>query len=270
MDILQNFSIIEKRLFFQEAERPIVFQIFDNDPIRITNAANLLFPLNPDILDINLGCSARKVSNRGAGVGLLRNPGLVKQILAAVIKISPIPVTVKIRLGWDDSTRNYLEIARIVEGEGAALIAVHGRTRKQAYTGKSDWEAIAELKNTVKIPVIANGDVKTLDDIDKIKSITGCDGVMIGRGSIGNPWIFSRMDRRNLHQEKIKQVVLEHLQLMLYFYGDHWGLLRFRKHLKAYFSPFSLPADDLSKLLTTRTVADLKIIITSLDFASSY
>ena len=103
------------------------------------------------------------------------------------MKVSPIPVTAKIRLGWDDSSRNYLEIARLLEDQGAALIAVHGRTGKQAYSGKSDWEAIAEIKKTVKIPVIANGDVRSAADIESIKSITGCDGVMIGRGSIGNP-----------------------------------------------------------------------------------
>ena len=118
---------------------------------------------------------------------------MIKTIFTELVKISPIPVTAKIRLGWDDASLNYLDIARLLEDNGAALIAVHGRTKKQAYTGLRDWQAIAEIKKMV-IPVIANGDVKSLKDIEKIKSITGCHGVMIGRGSIGNPWIFSRVD----------------------------------------------------------------------------
>ena len=213
LDILGNFKMIEKRLTFTEIERPVVFQIFDNDPARILAAAKLIFQLHPDILDINLGCSAKKVTNRGAGAGLLKNPEMIKTIFTELVKISPIPVTAKIRLGWDDASLNYLDIARLLEDNGAALIAVHGRTKKQAYTGLSDWQAIAEIKKMVHIPVIANGDVKSLKDIEKIKSITGCDGVMIGRGSIGNPWIFSRVDHNLISLEETKQVILDHLRV---------------------------------------------------------
>jgi tRNA-dihydrouridine synthase B len=264
LDILQNFPLIEKRLEFQDIERPVVFQIFDNDPCRIIEAANLLFPLKPDILDINLGCSARKVLNRGAGAGLLRKPDLIKSIFSELIKISPIPVTAKIRLGWDDSSRNYLEIARMLEGEGAALIAVHGRTGRQAYTGISDWEAIAEIKHSVNIPVIANGDVKSLADIDKIKSITGSDGVMIGRGSIGNPWLFSRLDRRTISMKEIISVAQDHLALMVDFYGEEWGHIRFRKHLKAYLNHYDIPRNYLTMLMTAASSQDLITLISKI------
>lgn len=264
LDILQNFPLIEKRLSFQDIERPVVFQIFDNDPARIIKAGDLLFPLKPDILDINLGCSARKVLNRGAGAGLLRKPELIKSIFTELMKISPIPVTAKIRLGWDDSSRNYLEIARMLEGEGAALIAVHGRTGRQAYTGKSDWEAIAEIKQAVKIPVIANGDVRSLADIDRIKSTTGSDGVMIGRGSIGNPWLFSRLDHRAISLKETISVAQDHLALMVKFYGAEWGHIRFRKHLKAYLSQYGIPRNYLTLLMTAGSSQELIILISKI------
>jgi tRNA-dihydrouridine synthase B len=261
LDILGNFKMIEKRLTFQEIERPVVFQIFDNDPLRIIAAAKFIFQLHPDILDINLGCSAKKVTNRGAGAGLLKNPELIKTIFSKLVKISPIPVTAKIRLGWDDSSLNYLEIARLLEDNGASLIAVHGRTKKQAYSGMSDWQAIAEIKKIVHIPVIANGDVKSLDDIERIKSITGCDGVMIGRGSIGNPWIFSRIDHNLLSLEETKQVILDHLGLMTDFYGPDWGHVIFRKHLKAYLRPYSIPPQIIRLLMTSNSYEELKTFI---------
>ncbi len=265
LDILQNFPLIEKRLTFQEVERPVVFQIFDNDPARIIKAANLLFPYKPDILDINLGCSARKVLNRGAGAGLLRKPELIKSIFTELLKVSPIPVTAKIRLGWDDSSRNYLEIARMLEDLGLSLIAVHGRTGKQAYSGISDWEAIAEIKQTVKIPIIANGDVKSPADIERIKSITGCDGVMIGRGSIGNPWIFSRLDHRAISLQETISVALDHLALMVDFYGEEWGLIRFRKHLKAYLAQHGIPRNYLTLLMTASSLRELISLITNIE-----
>ncbi len=261
LDILGNFKMIEKRLTFQEIERPVVFQIFDNDPSRIIAAAKFIFQLRPDILDINLGCSAKKVTNRGAGAGLLKNPELIKTIFSELVKISPIPVTAKIRLGWDDSSLNYLEIAKLLEDNGASMIAVHGRTKKQAYSGMSDWQAIAEIKKIVHIPVIANGDVKSLEDIEKIKSTTGCDGVMIGRGSIGNPWIFSRIDRNNIPLEETKHVILDHLRLMTDFYGPDWGHVIFRKHLKAYLRPFLISPITIRLLMTSNSYDELKMNI---------
>ena len=224
-------------------------------------AAKLIFQLHPDILDINLGCSAKKVTNRGAGAGLLKNPEMIKTIFTELVKISPIPVTAKIRLGWDDASLNYLDIARLLEDNGAALIAVHGRTKKQAYTGLSDWQAIAEIKKMVHIPVIANGDVKSLKDIEKIKSITGCDGVMIGRGSIGNPWIFSRVDHNLISLEETKQVILDHLGLMTDFYGPDWGHVIFRKHLKAYLRPFVISPLTIRLLMTSNSYVELKVNI---------
>ena len=218
----------------------------------------MVLRLNPDIIDINLGCSARCVSNRGAGAGLLKSPEKIKEIFTGLIKISPVPVTAKMRLGWDENSRNYLEVAKLLEDHGAAMIAVHGRTRSQAYTGKSDWIAIGEIKQTVSIPVIANGDVRTVADIERIKSITGCDAVMIGRGAIGNPWLFSRIDRASISLQSTIEVMLEHLTLMDDFYGQSRGHILFRKHLKAYLEPYHVNNSLLNSLVTAPDIVNLK------------
>jgi len=253
IDIVQDIHRVATRLSFSQVERPITFQIFDNDPARILRASNAVFPLGPDILDINLGCSARSVSNRGAGAGLLKRPDLIEMIIRNLVKISPIPVTAKIRLGWDDSSRNYFEVVRILEANGASLIAVHGRTKTQRYSGQSDWQAIAEIKKMVRIPVVANGDVRSVSDIEQIKNITGCDAVMIGRASIGNPWIFSRRDRHTVSLLETMDVMKKHISLMIAFYGDVLGCTLFRKHLKAYLLPFSIEKPLLNQMLSCNT-----------------
>ncbi|MBA4420402.1 MAG: tRNA dihydrouridine synthase DusB [Anaerolinea sp.] len=268
IDIVQDINRVSQRLAFQPEERPVVFQIFDNDPTRIVRAAEIILPLQPDILDINLGCSARSVSNRGAGAGLLRRPELIDVIFKALVRISPIPVTAKIRLGWDEVSLNYLEISKILEGAGASMIAVHGRTKRQAYSGASNWQAIAEIKQAMRIPVIGNGDVRTLADIEKMKAVTGCDGVMIGRGSFGNPWIFSRREHESISFEETRKVMLDHLELMTSFYGIDRGPILFRKHLKAYLSPYKLPKGTITHLVTTPTYKSLKdmlVVLVSLN-----
>ena len=184
---------LAERIAYTTDERPIVYQLLDNDPQRLLAAAQRLLPHQPDIFDINLGCSARSVSGRGAGAGLLKTPEKIATIFNLLSKNLPIPITGKIRLGWDENTRNYQLVARIIEENGGQLIAVHGRTRAQQYSGQADWDAIAEIKQIVSIPVIANGDVQTVADIDRILAHTHCDGVMIGRAATTNPWIFSRL-----------------------------------------------------------------------------
>jgi nifR3 family TIM-barrel protein len=145
-----------------------------------------------------------------------------------------VPVTGKIRLGWDEDSLNYLDVARIMEDNGAALVAVHGRTKTQAYKGVANWDAIAEIKQAVTIPVIGNGDVTCVADIDRIKQHTGCDGVMIARAAIGNPWIFQRKDTHEITLAQKAQLIYRHLDLMLDFYGLDRGLILFRKHIVKY------------------------------------
>jgi tRNA-dihydrouridine synthase len=170
----------------------------------------------------------------------MRSPLEVARIFKKLSLLLNVPVTGKIRLGWEDN-KNYKLIARIVEENGGALIAVHGRTKEQGYSGKADWDAIAEVKAAVKIPVIGNGDVKTVADIDRMKDYTGCEAVMIGRAAVGNPWIFSRLEREQVSPEQVRQMVSHHLERNMVFYGEHKGLILFRKHAMQYLKLQRLP-----------------------------
>lgn len=253
IDVLQGHPHLERKLTFLESERPVVYQVFDDDPDRLIKAVLKLRPRNPDIIDINMGCSAHCVSGRGAGAGLLRTPGKIAKIFDRLSKEVDLPITGKIRLGWDDTSLNYLETARIIEENGGKLIAVHGRTKMQGYTGSADWDAIAAVRQVVSIPVIANGDVKTVADIEKIKGQTGCSAVMIARAAIGNPWIFARLDREQVPPDLLRDTMLQHLDSMRSFYGPESGLVFFRKYAARYLAPFHLTGDLRQTLMTSQT-----------------
>lgn len=251
IDVLNGYPYLEEHLFFQERERPVVYQIFDDDPDRLVQAARRLCERQPDVLDVNMGCCARCVSGRGAGAGLLRAPEKIARIFSTLSRELDIPITGKIRLGWDAASRNYLDIARIIEDNGGALIAVHARTRDQAYNGDVDWDAIGEIKRAVGIPVLGNGDVKTVADIERIRTQTGCDGVMIGRAAIGNPWLFSRLERDQVPPALERTTMRRHLDANLAFYGVERGLTLFRKHLKRYLAPYAVSRHLLGAMLTS-------------------
>ncbi len=221
-------------LEFDPSESPMVFQIFGKNEDVLAQAAQMIAPLGPDIIDINMGCSVRKVSGRGSGAALLREPAKIGRIFERLNKAVDVPITGKIRLGWDEDSLNYLEVAKVMEDNGAALIAIHGRTKEQAYKGEARWDPIAEIKQTVKIPVVGNGDVKTVADITRMKQHTGCDAVMIARAAIGNPWIFQRKDIEQITLAEKAQLIYRHLDLMIDFYGEEQGLIRFRKHVVRY------------------------------------
>lgn len=262
IDILNGHPNLEEHLFFQESERPVVFQIFDDKPERLLRAAHRVMERKPDIIDINMGCSARCVSGRGAGAALLKSPEKIAKIFSMLTHELDIPISGKIRLGWDSDSRNYLEIAKIIEDNGGALIAVHARTKEQGYSGDVDWQAIGEIKQAVNIPVLGNGDVKTVADIERMKSQTGCDGVMIGRAAIGNPWIFSRMERDQVPADFVRDTIRKHLGASIAFYGPDRGLTLFRKHLKRYLAPYDVSHTILGALLTS---TDFKVIWSMLD-----
>jgi nifR3 family TIM-barrel protein len=256
-DVLsKRHPLLPRRLAYLPEERPVVYQIFDSDPERLLQAALCLQEHQPDMIDINMGCSVPKISGRGAGAGLLREPQKVAHIFTLLTKHLEVPVTAKIRLGWDDETRNYLEIARVVEENGGSLLAVHARTRCQGFSGQADWEAIAEIKQAVSIPVVANGDVRTVADIERVKRVTGCEAVMIGRAAVGNPWIFSRLDRLQVPAALVRSTMLRHLDKMLAFYGEEVGLLRFRKHASRYLGPSGLAPETRRHLLTIEQPAE--------------
>jgi nifR3 family TIM-barrel protein len=232
--LVRNNEALWRMLAFDPSERPVVFQIFGSDEAVLEAAARNIEPLGPDVIDLNMGCSVKKISGQGAGAALLKNPAKIGRIFARLARLLSVPVTGKIRLGWDEDSLNYLEVAKVMEESGAALIAVHGRTREQGYKGQANWDAIAEIKQAVNIPVIGNGDVRTVADIERIKQHTNCDGVMIGRAAIGNPWIFQGKDIEQVTLAEKTDLIYRHLDLMLNFYGRERGLILFRKHVVKY------------------------------------
>ncbi|EKO80008.1 MULTISPECIES: tRNA dihydrouridine synthase DusB [unclassified Leptospira] len=225
-----------KMFQFDPEERPITFQIFGNRLEIIAEAAEIIQELKPDIIDLNMGCSTRKISLRGAGAGLLRKPTLAGKIIEAIKKRVNVPVTAKIRLGWDSGNRNYLEVSKILEESGANALTVHGRTKEMAYTGLADWDAIGEVKARRKIPIFGNGDIKSYEEANSKIDKYALDGVLVGRAAIGNPWIFSEIKKEKLCWNDISTVILEHLRWMVEDFGEEFGLVLFRKHLVKYLS----------------------------------
>jgi len=261
IDVLHGHPYLYEKLAFLPEERPVVYQIFDNDPERLTTAALRLQEHQPDIMDVNLGCAARTVSGRGAGAGLLREPEKIAAIFQSLTRALKIPVTAKIRLGWDEASRNYRQVARLLEENGAAAIAVHGRTRDQGLRGQADWDAIAEIRQAVSVPVIANGDVRTVADIDQIKAHTGCPAVMIGRGAIGNPWIFSRLDKDQVPPETVRHIIHTHLGRVCDFYGPKYGLILFRKFTSRYLRTIPVSPARREQLMTTEDIDEYLSLI---------
>lgn len=225
-----------------EKERPVSLQLFGSDPVCISEQAKRIEDRNFDILDINMGCPVPKVVNNGEGSALMKNPKLAGEIIEATAKAIKKPVTVKIRKGFDDAHVNAVEIAHIAQESGAAAVAVHGRTREQFYSGKADWDIIAQVKEAVSIPVIGNGDLLDAKDVIEMEKQTGCDGFMIGRGAQGNPWIFHQI----LHYFKTGELIgkppmkemvdtmLRHARLQVEFKGEYLGIREMRKHAAWY------------------------------------
>ncbi|GAB4514393.1 MAG: tRNA dihydrouridine synthase DusB [Anaerolineae bacterium] len=225
---------IAEMLRYRPEERPIVFQIFGSDEETILRAAKRIEALGPDMIDLNMGCPARRVTSGGSGASLLRDPARVGRLFAALSRHLSVPVSGKIRLGWDQNSRNHVDVARAMAENGAALVAVHARTRDQGYEEPADWDAIAEVKQAVAIPVVGNGDALTVADIERMKAHTGCDAVMIGRGAMGHPWIFQRRDRHEVSLAERIGVMRRHAEDMVAFYGAPKGLVLMRKHITCY------------------------------------
>jgi len=266
-DILARPGYVLPKLKFTDDERPVAVQIYGDDPDQILEAALEVQELEPDTIDINMGCPTRSIANRGAGVGLMRTPLKIARVFRKLSAHLEIPVTGKIRLGWDDDCLTYPLVARIIEENGGQLLAVHGRTKVQAYEGEANWDAIAEVVASVRIPVIGNGDVITITDIQRMKDHTDCVGVMIGRAAMDNPWIFSRIDRGNVKPQQVQEVMFLHLERSLNFYGEKRGLVLFRKYAARYLAPYNLPVDFRKKLLTREEADDFIELIGEIDWS---
>ena len=232
-----------KMLKTEAGERPIAMQIFAKSAAMAAEAAAYIEEIGTaDILDFNMGCPAPKVVKNGEGSALMREPKKAEEILTAIRRATKLPFTVKMRLGWDDASRNAVEIARMAEAVGVDAVAVHGRTREQFYSGNADYAAIAEVKRAVNIPVIVSGDIRRPVDLARALDITGADAVMIGRGAQGNPWIFPQLIHWLRTGEELPpptrteraQVILRHLDLLVGYKGEYIGIREMRKHAAWY------------------------------------
>ncbi len=225
-----------------EIENPAGVQIFGDNPEIMAQAAKMCIKYHPNIIDINMGCPAPKIAMNGGGASLMKNPLLAGEIIKAVSKAVDIPVTVKIRKGWDDENITAVELAKIAEKNGAAAITVHGRTRMQMYSGKVDYDIIAKVKKAVDIPVIANGDIVDEQSATIMFEKTNCDAIMIGRGALGNPWIFRRINAylnecRVLPDVSINEkmvVMLKHIQKIIEYKGEYTAMREARHHAAYY------------------------------------
>lgn len=247
--VARAFERVTPRLTFEESERPVAMQLYGDDPDEILEAALRVQEKRPDVIDVNMGCPARKIANSGAGVGLMRTPLKIARIFRKLSAALEVPVTGKIRLGWENC-RNYQLIARIIAENGGQAITVHGRTREQAYGDEADWDAIAEVRSLVHIPVIGNGDVCRVADIERMKQYTGCQAVMIGRAAVGNPWIFARRERESIPAREVQAMIHLHLQRNMDFYGPGKGYGLFRKHAHRYISLQGLPRARRVEIIT--------------------
>jgi nifR3 family TIM-barrel protein len=227
-------------------------------------AAQMVLKYQPDVIDINLGCPSRSVTSRGAGAALMQKPEVIGKAISQLVKHIPLPITAKIRLGWDDKSLNYLEIAHIIEDSGGSLVAIHGRTRAQAYQGAAVWTPGGEVKQALKIPVLINGDIRTPEDIQTALEQTGCDGVMVGRAAMGNPWLFRKRKLDTVGLDETIHTIHRHLEKMIAFYDEAGGVILFRKHLKTYLKRFNLKRSEMVALMTAPTrqeVTDLLILL---------
>lgn len=249
----------KKMLKIDNKEHPIAVQIFGSDPEYMGRAAEIMNSYPNEILDINMGCPAPKVVKNGDGSALMKNPKLAEEVLKSVVKNSKKPVTLKIRKGWDDNSVNAVEIAKIAEDCGISALAIHGRTREQYYSGKADWDIIAQIKRNISIPVIGNGDIFTIEDAINMLDKTNCNAIMIGRGAQGNPWIFERINHYMKTGEVLPEpevderirTAIKHLNFAVEEHGEYVAVREMRKHIGWYLKGLKNSAklrDEINKI----------------------
>ena len=258
-------------LYMEDFERPITQQIFGSDVESFVTAAKYIEEhMHPDIIDINIGCPVPKVAVKSqAGAALLKNPEKISEIVKAVVEVVNVPVTVKIRSGWDFNNINAVEVAKICEASGASAICVHPRTRSQGYSGKADWNIIKQVKKSVSIPVIGNGDIKSIYDAERMIKETGCDAIMIGRGTLGNPWLIKEIDYylnkgiiidKPTDVERI-EMAITHLKNLSEQKIEKLAVLEIRNHISWYLKGLKDSNEVKNKVYKCNTVEEIMIIL---------
>lgn len=267
--IMYNSNNTQTLLEVKEEERPVSLQLFGSDPDILRENAKRIEGVDFDILDINMGCPVPKVVNNNEGSALMKNPALVGKIVREVSRGINKPVTVKIRKGFDDDSINAVEIAKIIEDNGAAAVAVHGRTREEYYSGKADWDIIRQVKEAVAIPVIGSGDIFTPQAAKDMLEQTGCDGVMVARGAQGNPWIFNQIkayleDGVILNRpsfDEVAEMIIRHTKMSIDHKGDFTALREMRKHISWYTSGYKSSAKIRGQINSIKTLDELKELL---------
>jgi tRNA-dihydrouridine synthase B len=268
--LLQRNSRTLDYLFFREIERPIGFQLFGSEPDILARAVEIVEQYQPDFIDLNFGCPVKKVVKRGAGAALLKDMAKLEKIAKEVVKHASKPVFAKIRKGWDEKHTNAVEVAKILEQCGVNAITIHPRTQVQGYRGRSDWQTIKLVKESVSIPVIGNGDIRSAEDARRMIDETGCDLVMIGRGSLGNPWIFREANyflqtRKKLPPPALEQklkVILNHLEDIILIKGEKKGVQELRKHLGWYIKGLPNSARIRAELYRLKNKEEIRTCLT--------
>ena len=253
----------------EDEVQPVNMQIFGSEPDVMAEGARIMQAHGAQIIDINMGCPVPKVVNNGEGSSLMRNPELAAEIVEAMVKAVDVPITVKFRKGWDDTSVNAVEYAKRMEAAGVSAIAVHGRTRMQYYSGKADWEIIRQVKEAVQVPVIGNGDLFEPEDGKKMMEETGCDGIMLGRGALGRPWMYQQtLDylRTGMYQpepalEQRKEVILYHARLICAEKGEYVAMKELRKHIAWYYKGLPNAARMRDLINTVSTMEELQNLL---------
>jgi len=262
-------SVLKLDIF--DFERPIGIQLYGHITEAMVEATRIAESANPELIDINFGCPVRKIANRGAGAGMLLNIPLMLTMTKAIVRATHLPVTVKTRLGWDENSKNIVEIAEMLQDTGIEALTIHGRTRNQLYKGTADWTLIGEVKNNprMKIPVIGNGDVTSPEIAKKMFDTYGVDGIMIGRGAVGKPWIFRHIRHylstgellpEPLLEEKV-DIAIGHFKRSVEWKGEIVGILEMRRHLSNYFKGLPHFKEIRMRLLTTRIPSEVLTIL---------
>lgn len=263
--VRQNTNSL-RLLYFKEEERPIGVQLYGSDPEKLASAAKEVERLKPDLIDLNFACPVKKVTKKNGGSAVLRDLGLLRKIVSAVTRSVSLPITLKIRSGWDSENIVALEVAKIAQDCGVSAITIHPRTGKSMFRGKANWDIIGEVKSKVNLTILGSGDIFSPQDVKEMIDSTGCDGVMVGRGALGNPWIFERsnryLERNELMPEpsikEIVDVVLQHLSLSVQERGEYWGIMRMRKHLLWYIRKLPRNQELRKNIISTEKFEDLK------------